>query len=92
MDIWHRCVDGQSGEKRAALKPGTRERLMGISTATVTMRLSKRGLRYCFILSARALQPNDCHFVAEACTLRFIPMKEDLSKVEMLSDTKYPPR
>ena len=92
MDIWHRCVDGQSGEKRAALKPGTRERLMGISTATVTMRLSKRGLRYCFILSARALQPNDCHFVAEACTLRFIPMKEDLSMVEMLSETKYPPR
>ena len=92
MDIWHRCVDGQSGEKGAALKPGTRERLTGISTATVTMQLLKRGLRYCFILGARALQPNDCHFVAEAYTLCFIPVKEDLSKVEMLIDPKYPPR
>ena len=92
MDIWDRCVDGQSGEKRAAMKSDTHERLTGISTATVTMQLLKRGLRNRFILGAWALQPNDCHFVAEACTLHFIPMKEDLSKVEMLSDPKYPPR
>jgi len=46
------------------------------------MQLLKRGLRYCFILGARVLQPNDCHYVAEAYTLRFfIHMREDLSKV-----------
>ncbi len=70
----------------------TRERLTGISTATVSLQLLERGLRNCLIPDARALHPNDCHFVAEAYTLRFIPMREDLSKVEVLSDPKYPPR
>ena len=74
------------------MKPNTRERLTSISTATVSLQLLKRGLRNCFILGARPLHPNDCHFVAEAYTLRFIPMREDLSKVEVLGDPNYPPR
>ena len=73
------------------MKPNTRERLTSISTATVSLQLLKRGLRNCFILGARPLHPNDCHFVAEAYTLRFIPMREDLSKVEVLGDPNYPP-
>ena len=49
----------------------TRERLAGISTATVSLQLLERGLRNCLIPGVRALHPNDCHFVAEAYTLRF---------------------
>ena len=71
MDIWDRCVDGQSGEKRVAMTSDTRERLTGISTATVSLQLLERGLRNCLIPGVRALHPNDCHFVAEAYTLRF---------------------
>ena len=55
------------------MKSDARERLTGISTATVSLQLLKRGLRNCFILGARALHPNGCHFVAEAYTLRFTP-------------------
>ena len=49
----------------------TRERLTGISTAREFLQLLKRGLWNCLIPSVRALHPNDCHFVAEAYTLRF---------------------
>ncbi len=64
----------------------------GISTATLTMQLLKRGLRNCFIVGARPLNPAVCHFAAQAYTLRFIPMREDLSRVEVLGDPEYPPR
>ncbi|MBT3534883.1 MAG: ribonuclease activity regulator RraA, partial [Rhodospirillaceae bacterium] len=74
------------------MKPEVREQLSGISTATVTMQLLKRGLRSCFITGAKPLNPDNCQFVAEAYTLRFIPMREDLSRVEVLGDPEYPPR
>ena len=68
------------------------KQLAGISTATVTMQLLKRGLRNCFIVGARPLNPRHSHFVAPAYTLRFIPMREDLSRVEVLGDPEYPAR
>jgi regulator of RNase E activity RraA len=76
----------------AALAPDTLERLRGVSTATVTMQLLKRGVRNCFIARAQPLDPDNCCFVAEAYTLRFIPMREDLSRPEVLGDREYPPR
>jgi len=74
------------------MNPAIMDRLGGISTATLTMQLLKRGLRNCFIVGARPLNPSACRFVAEAYTLRFIPMREDLSRVEILGDPEYPPR
>ncbi|MFP6747444.1 MAG: ribonuclease activity regulator RraA [Alphaproteobacteria bacterium] len=74
------------------MNPETRRLLAGISTATATMQLLKRGLRNCFIVGARPLNPDNCRFVAAAYTLRFIPMREDLSRVEVLGDPDYPPR
>ncbi|MFP6699147.1 MAG: ribonuclease activity regulator RraA [Alphaproteobacteria bacterium] len=68
------------------------KQLAGISTATVTMQLLKRGLRNCFIVGARPLNPRHSHFVASAYTLPFIPMREDLSRVEVLGDPEYPAR
>jgi regulator of RNase E activity RraA len=79
---------------RDAKSPGREvvAQFTGVSTATVTMQLLKRGLRNCFIQGARPLNVENCHFVAEAYTLRFIPMREDLSRVEILGDPEYPPR
>ena len=66
--------------------------LAGVSTATVSMQLLKRGFRNVFIRNARPLNPGACRFAAEAFTLRFIPMREDLSRPEVLADPEYPPR
>ena len=68
------------------------EALRGVSTATITLQLLKRGYRNCFIQGARPLNATVQPFVAEAYTLRFIPMREDLSRPEVLADVEYPPR
>jgi len=66
--------------------------LRRLSTATVTMQLLKRGLRACFMTGVRPLDPGNCRFAAEAYTLRFVPMREDLSRPEVLGDPEYAPR
>lgn len=66
--------------------------LRKVSTATVSSQLRKRGIRNIFIDRARPLNPANCRFVAPAYTLRFIPMREDLSRPEILADPDYPPR
>ena len=61
------------------LAPDTLEKLKGVSTATLTMQLIKiAGLRSRSPLGVRPLNPACCHFVAEAATLRYAPMREDL--------------
>jgi len=70
----------------------TRRLLRGVSSATATLVLLKKGVRTTFIAGARPLNPVGCRFVAEAYTLRFIPMREDLSAPEVLADPDYPPR
>jgi len=74
------------------MKPEVLQLFEGISTVTLTMQLLKHGLRNCFIVGARPLDPENCRFAALAYTLRFIPMREDLSRVEVLGDPEYPPR
>lgn len=68
------------------------EALRGVSTATITLQLLKRGHRNCFIVGARPLNAAPRPFVAEAYTLRFIPMREDMSRPEVLGNVDYPPR
>jgi regulator of RNase E activity RraA len=75
-----------------ALAPDTMARLAAISTATATLILLKRGLRACFIAGARPIRAAGCRFAAEAFTLRFIPMREDLSHPDVLGDPDYAPR
>jgi len=76
----------------APLAEEARSALSALSTATVTMQLLKRGLRSCYMTGVRPLDPANCHFVAPAYTLRFVPMREDLSRPEVLGDPDYPPR
>ncbi len=51
----------------------TKERLAGISTATLTTQLFKRGLRNTYLGGLRPANPAAVNFVAEAFTLRYIP-------------------
>jgi regulator of RNase E activity RraA len=53
--------------------------LKGISTATITTVLLKRGLRNVWIRGPRPLQPDQSRIVGGAFTLRFVPAREDLA-------------
>lgn len=77
---------------KITLDAQTFPRLRKVSTATVTLILLKRGIRACYIDGALPLKTDGCKFVAEAFTLRFIPMREDLSVPEVLGDPEYAQR
>jgi regulator of RNase E activity RraA len=75
-----------------ALKPETRARLMGVSTATLCTALFKRGLRNQFIQDVRPLNGNLPNMVGEAFTLRYIPAREDLNPITVFLDPMHPQR
>ena len=70
----------------------TIELLRDVSTATLTSQLLRRGIRACYMVGPKPLRADRARFVAPACTLRFIPAREDLSRPEVLGDTSYAPR
>jgi len=61
------------------LPEATRQALAGVTTATLTTVLLKKGLRNCWLRGARPLQPGQPRIVGRAFTLRFVPMREDLA-------------
>src|SRR3712207_2408179 len=72
------------------LDPGTKARLEGISTATVTTLLLKKGLRNIWM---RGPQPFTAaargkRLVGPAFTLRFVPAREDLATPESWSSPR----
>jgi len=73
------------------LDPAVLDQLKSVSTATLASQLRKKGVRNVFIAGAKPLTRGR-RLVGEAYTLRFIPMREDLSRTEILSDLAYPPR
>ncbi len=75
-----------------ALSSETRERLMGVSTATLCTALFKRGLRNQFIQDVRPLNPNLPNMVGEAFTLRYIPAREDLNPITVFQNRTHPQR
>ncbi|EIM24805.1 ribonuclease activity regulator RraA [Microvirga lotononidis] len=76
----------------ATLKPETREKLKGVSTATLCTALYKRGLRNQFIQDVRPLNPDLGNMVGEAFTLRYIPAREDLNPISVFQDRSHPQR
>ncbi len=62
-----------------ALEPDLIHALSGITTATLTTVLLKRGLRNVWMRGARPLQPGQPRRVGRAFTLRFVPAREDLA-------------
>ena len=74
------------------MDPKTRINLELISNATVSMQLLKRGIRNVFMAGPKAQNVPTKPIVGEAFTLRYVPMREDLSVPEVLGGQKYPPR
>jgi regulator of RNase E activity RraA len=66
-------------EKRMALDPKIKATLEGISTATLTTVLLKKGLRNVWMRGTRPLKEGQPRIVGEAFTLRFVPAREDLA-------------
>jgi regulator of RNase E activity RraA len=75
-----------------ALNPKTRERLAGVSTATLCTALFKRGLRRQFIQDVHPLNATLPNMVGEAYTLRYIPAREDLNPLTVFQDRAHPQR
>lgn len=61
------------------LAPEIAQALAGVTTATLTTVLLKKGLRNCWIRHARPLRPEQPRVVGRTFTLRFVPMREDLA-------------
>ena len=68
-----------------SLDPKIKEILSGISTATLTTVLLKKGLRNVWLRGTKPLRPGQPRVVGRAFTLRFVPAREDLATPESWS-------
>ena len=64
---------------------GIVDALSGVTTATLTTLLLKKGLRNVWMRGTRPLQPGQPRVVGRAFTLRFVPAREDLATPESWS-------
>jgi regulator of RNase E activity RraA len=62
--------------------------LRGVTTATITTILLKKGLRNVWMRGTRPVRPEQPRLVGRAFTLRFIPAREDLATPESWSSPK----
>lgn len=69
-----------------------RDRLMKVSTATLTTALFKRGLRNQFLQNVAPVAPKGRNMVGPAFTLRYIPAREDLNRLDVFLDPAHPQR
>ncbi|HEX4410321.1 MAG TPA: ribonuclease activity regulator RraA [Xanthobacteraceae bacterium] len=76
----------------SALTAATRDKLKGVSTATICTALYKRNLRNQFIQDVLPLNPKAPPMVGEAFTLRYIPAREDLNPISVFEDRSHPQR
>ena len=67
------------------LAPKAVEALSGVSTATLTTVLLKKGLRNVWMRGTKPLRPGQPRAVGRAFTLRFVPAREDLATPESWS-------
>jgi regulator of RNase E activity RraA len=74
------------------LSSQTKDKLKGVSTATLCTALFKRGLRNQFIQDVRPLNPDAGSMVGEAFTLRYIPAREDLNPITVFQERSHPQR
>jgi regulator of RNase E activity RraA len=75
-----------------ALKTETRDKLRTVSTATVATALFKRGFRIQMIQDVHPLSPDQPVLLGEAFTLRYMPAREDLNKLDVFRDRNHPQR
>lgn len=75
-----------------ALDGTTRARLAGVSTATLTTCLFKRGFRNVYLQDVHPLAAGLPRMVGEAFTLRLIPAREDIDVMAAYADPEHPQR
>ncbi len=68
---------GSNSARRAVLSEAAKAALLKVSTATLTVQLSKRGVRNSFISGLQATRP-DLRLLGYAYTLRYVPLREDV--------------
>ena len=73
-------------------KPASRDKLKAVSTPTVATCLFKRGFRNQAIQNVHPLSPVQPVLVGPAYTLRYMPAREDLNKLEVFRDRGHPQR
>jgi regulator of RNase E activity RraA len=74
------------------MKTETRDKLLTVSTPTVATALFKRGHRIQAIQDVHPLSPGQPTLVGEAFTLRYIPAREDLNKLDVFRNHGHPQR
>ncbi|MDE2582271.1 MAG: ribonuclease activity regulator RraA [Rhodospirillales bacterium] len=74
------------------LSPETRASLRGVSTATLATALFKRGFMRQMIQDVRPLSVPQQTMVGEAVTLRYMPAREDLNRIDVFRDPAHPQR
>src|SRR5882757_6137437 len=74
------------------LSDATRNKLKTVSTATVATALFKRGFRIQMIQDVHPLGPDQPVLVGEAFTLRYMPARADLNRLDVFRDRSHPQR
>ena len=70
----------------------TRERLMGVSVATLATALFKRGLRHQVVQGVHPVAQKGRNMVGPAFTLRYMPAREDRNALEVFRDPGHKQR
>lgn len=70
----------------------TRNKLMGVSVATLATALFKRGLRIQVIQGVRPVAPKGRNMVGPAFTLRYMPAREDRNQLSEFRNPEHPQR
>lgn len=71
------------------MTPAQKDALLGVTTATLTTVLLKKGVRFCHIAGSRPLVAGSFARIAgPAFTLRFTPTREDLATVDSWSSPR----
>lgn len=76
----------------SSLKAETREKLMHVSTATLSTALFKRGFRNTILQDVLPLADKGRNMVGPAFTLRYIPAREDLNEISVFQNPEHPQR
>jgi regulator of RNase E activity RraA len=74
------------------MNPATRDKLMGVSVATLSSALYKRGLRNQTIQDVRPVKPKGRNMVGPAFTLRYMPAREDRNPMTVFRNPQHPQR
>lgn len=74
------------------MNPETRDKLMGVSVATLCTALFKRGLRNQVIQGVHPVAPKGRNMVGPAFTLRYMPAREDRNQLSEFRNPAHPQR